>query len=395
VTRRGAKRFAVVAAALVAVLLAARAAAPFVVKHYVNRHLANLGEYRGHVAEVSLFLWRGGYGLRDLDIVKIASKTEVPFAAIPQMDLTLQWNALLHGHVVGEALIHEPALNFVRSESAESSQLGTGTNWPEQIRNLFPFRLNLVEVRNGLVTFQAPGIQENEVLTMRDTQLVLRNLTNVEGKNEQAFAEIDMNGRVMGNAPVKLTGKIDPNAEAPTFDIDLSLEGAKLVDVNPWLRRFLKVDAAAGAFSMYSELASAKGHFEGYVKPILENPKITESKEETHGPFQKVWAGLVALAAKIFENRAEKDVATKIPLRGDIEDPKAGILAAIVNLARNAFVAAFSHSLENSITLRDAAEDVRCLNGPEDRNASGKGEPAKKHKKKDPCQSAISPTGTH
>jgi hypothetical protein len=215
---------------------------------------------------------------------------------------------------------------------------------------------------------------------------VLRNLTNVEGKNEQAFAEIDMSGRVMGNAPVKLTGKIDPNAQAPTFDIDLSIEGAKLVDVNPWLRRFLKVDAEAGAFSMYSELASAKGHFEGYVKPILENPKITSSKDETHGPFQKAWAGLVALAAKIFENRAEKDVATKIPLRGDIEDPKAGILVAIVNLARNAFVAAFSHSLEDSITLRDAAEDVRCLNGPEDPNSSGKSEPVKKHKKKDPCR---------
>jgi hypothetical protein len=185
----------------------------------------------------------------------------------------------------------------------------------------------------------------------------------VQRKNEDAFAEIDVEGRVMGNAPVKLTGKIDPNAETPTFDIDLSLENAKLVDVNPWLRRFLKVDAAEGAFSMYSELAAGKGHFEGYVKPILENPKITSVKEEAQGPFQKLWAGLVSLAAKIFENRQEKQVATKIPVRGDIEDPKAGILPALVNLARNAFVAAFSHSFENSISLTekgDSTINIEC-----------------------------------
>src|SRR5262249_50061383 len=135
-------------------------------------------------------------------------------------------------------------------------------------------------------------------------------------------------------------------------------------DVNPWLRRFLKVDAAAGSFSMYAELAAAKGHFEGYVKPFLEHPKITSAKEDSPAPFQKLWAGLVALAAKIFENRQEKQVATKIPVRGEIEDPKAGILPAIVNLARNAFVAAFSHSFENSITLtdRDPTINVECPN---------------------------------
>jgi hypothetical protein len=296
------------------------------------------------------------------------------------MDLTLQWNALLHGRAVGEVLMHDPVLNFVRSESDESSQLGAGTNWPAQIRNLFPFRLNLVEATNGLMTFQAPGIQQNDVLTMRDTHLLLRNLTNVQRKNEDAFAEIDLDGRVMGNAPVKLSGKIDPNAETPTFDIDLSLEGAKLVDVNPWLRRFIKVDAAAGSFSMYSELAASKGHFEGYVKPFLEHPKITSVKEETSGPFQKAWAALVALAAKIFENREEKQVATKIPVRGDIEDPKAGILPALVNLGRNAFVAAFSHSLEDSITLsdRDSTVKVQC---PEAEKKSK----SKKKQKKNAC----------
>jgi hypothetical protein len=373
-------RWLIIVAAIVVVVLGLWAATPYLVKRYVNDQLANMGDYRGHVEHVSVSLFKGGYALRDVAIVKIASKKEVPFAKIPQMDLELQWNALIHGRVVGEVWMHDPVLNFVQSESGESSQLGGGTNWPAEIRNLFPFRLNFVEATNGLLTFQAPGIQASDVLTMRDTHVLLRNLTNVQRKNEDAFAEIDVDGRVMGNAPVKLSGKIDPNADTPTFDVDLSLEAAKLVDMNPWLRRFLKVDATEGQFSLYSELAAAKGHFEGYVKPFLEHPKLTSAKEETQGPFQKLWAGLVSLAAKIFENRQEKDVATKIPVRGDIDNPKAGILPAIVNLARNAFVAAFSHSIEGSISLtdRDSTVNVQCPE-PEKKSKS------KKRQKKDAC----------
>jgi hypothetical protein len=358
------RQILLIAGIVIGVLVAARVAAPVVVERYVNRHLASLGEYRGHVAGVDLFLWRGGYALRDLEIVKPAAKGETrdtPFVSMPQMDLTLEWPALLRGEVVGETVMFSPVLNLVQAESDEDTQLGAGVNWPQAIRDLFPFQLNLVQVQNGLVTFRAPGIQAEESLTMRDFQLLLRNLTNVNESEEAAFADILLTGRIMGNAPVKIEGRIDPNERLPTFDIDLGLENARLVDVNPWLRQFLKVDAQDGVFSMYSELAAAEGRFEGYVKPILENPKIFDRKEQASGPFQKAWEAIVGVAAKIFENRQEKQVATQIPIRGEFEDPRAGLLAAFVNLVRNAFVGAFTHSLEGSISLRDVGEGAACV----------------------------------
>ena len=336
-----------------------------------------MGEYRGHIAEVDLFLWRGGYALRNLEIVKVAAAQDTldtPFVAMPQMDLTMEWRALFRGEVVGEALMISPVLNLVQSESEEGTQLGGGVSWPQEIRDLFPFQLNVVTVRDGLVTFRAPGISTEESLTMRDFQLVLRNLTNVSGIDRAAFADINLDGRIMGNAPFKLEGQIDPNEEVATFDVDVSLENAKLVDVNPWLKEFLKVDAQKGAFSMYAELATANGRFEGYVKPILEDPEIFSANEETSGPFQKAWEAIVGLAAKILENRQEEQVATRIPFSGELENPRAGILAAVVNLVRNAFVAAFAHSLEGTISLRDVGEHVECLGGdPKSDQKSGEG----------------------
>jgi len=356
--RKGLRLAAIVIGVLVVIGIAARLAAPTLAERYVNRSLAEMGEYRGTVSGVDLHVLAGGYVLRDLTIVKVDGKSETPFAAMPTMDLTLQWNALFRGQAVGEAVMHDPVLNFVQGQSNDQQQLGTGVNWPQEIRDLFPFRLNVVEAHDGLVTFRAPGISTNDSLTIRDFQMRLRNLTNVQDVEEPAFAEIDVRGGIMGNAPLALTGRIDPNEMAPTFDIDMSIEGARLVDVNPWLREFLKVDAEDGVFSMYSELAAYEGKFEGYVRPILENPKFTDANEDEKGPLRKVWEGLVNVAAKVLENKEEQQVATQIPLRGQFEDPKVDVLTTIVNLLRNAFVAAFSHSLEGSINLRDVASDV-------------------------------------
>src|SRR5690606_2719073 len=137
----------------------------------------------------------------------------------------------------------------------------------------------------------------------------------------------------------------------------------------PWLQEFLNADAHAGAFSLYSELAAADGRFEGYVKPILENPEFFDADEEKGKPFKKAWEALVSFGAKLFENRAEDQVATQVPLSGEFENPDAGIVPAIVNLLRNAFLGAFTHSLEGSISLRNVAESAACLGGTEQRNS--------------------------
>lgn len=384
--RKGPRRALLILGIVAVIAVAARLAAPLVVERYVNRQLAGMGEYRGTVGEIELSLIRGGYVLNDLTIVKRDAAPETPpFATIPRMELALQWRALFRGGAVGEVVMHTPQLSLVQSEADQEKQLGTGVNWPQEIRDLFPFRLNLVEARDGLVTFRAPGISTNDSLTMRELNMQLRNLTNVQDVEEPAFAQIDVQGKIMGNAPIALTGRIDPNEMTPTFDVDFSIEGARLVDVNPWLREFLKVDAEMGVFSMYSELAAAEGRFEGYVRPILENPKFLDADDDEGGPFRKAWEGLVNVAAKILENRQEQQVATQVPLRGEIEDPDADILTAMVNLARNAFVAAFSHSLEGSINLRDVATDVRCLSGEPPASDQQDQEQSRRERRRDQC----------
>jgi hypothetical protein len=122
------------------------------------------------------------------------------------------------------------------------------------------------------------------------------------------------------------------------------------------MEEFLNVDAEQGTFSLYAEFAAAEGRFKGYAKPIIENADFYRRGEEAPGPFRRAWEGLVDVARKIFEN--DEQLATQIPLSGEIENPDAGTLAAIVNVLRNAFVAAFTHSIDGTINLRDVDPDA-------------------------------------
>jgi hypothetical protein len=355
---RNARNLVVALATVAVITIAVRLALPWIVESYVNDELRAIGEYSGSVADVDLSLLRGAYVLNGVTIVKSGADSETPFFEAPHMDISVQWGALLNGELVGELLMRSPVLNMIEGATEEETQLGTGTNWPAQVRELFPFTFNRVQVIDGLVTFRAPGIEAEESLTLRDMQMVLRNLTNVREENQQPFAEIELNGRVLGDAPLGLAGRIDPNEKTPTFDVNLTIEQVQLANANPWLEEFLKVDAERGVFSMYTELAASDGYFQGYVKPIMENPEILELDEPASGPFQKAWEGVVDLALEVFENPKEDQVATQIPYSGRLENPEAGVLNAIVNLLRNAFVGAFTHSLEGTVSLRDVDTGV-------------------------------------
>lgn len=342
-------------AAAAVVLLAVRIALPYIVKGQINARLGEMGDYSGHVSDVDLALLRGAYALHGTTIVKRNIGREEPFLTLETLDLSIQWRALWDGSLVGEAVLHRPKLNLVQGKGDSDSQLGRGINWPDEVRQLFPFNFNRVEVFRGAVTFRAPGIDVDQALDLRELHAELRNLTNVEERDRQAFAEFEAQGKILGHAPLQLHGRLDPNEELPALDFNLELENADLVEVNPWLRAFLNVDAEQGTFSLYSELATAEGRFEGYVKPILEDATIFRLDEPASNPLQKVWEALVELAANIFENPPEDQVATRIPLSGELDDPDADLLATFVNLARNAFVAAFSHAIEDRVSLKDVA----------------------------------------
>lgn len=345
------------------VLIIARAALPIWMERFINEQLTALEGYDGQVEDVDFALWRGGFGVDNLRIVRTTADIETPFFDCDRLDATIEWRSLVRGRVAAKGKAVRPVLNLVQAKTKEQSQMGTETKWPTQLANLYPFEINTFEVVDGRITFRAPGIQTEDALTADHMNAIVSNLRNVNDANTEAFARFESRAKVLGESDVSINGSLDPLAQEPTFDVNMTLERVQLADLNPWLREFLKADAQAGTFQLYLELAAAEGAFKGYAKPLMQDVDMYGTQEQNDPLLRKVWEGIVEFAANVVENEEEDQVAARIPFTGTITNPETSIWQTIASVLRNAFVSAFARSLEGSISIRDVREN---LSGIED-----------------------------
>ena len=343
---------------VVALLVAARAALPYVVEDWVNRKLMALESYDGYVEDVDLALWRGAYRVDGIRIVKTGSEQPEPFFDGDRIDFSIEWRSLLRGRLVSECEMWGPRINLVRSEAEDQSQLGTEVNWADQLEALSPFRFNTIVVHDGTATFRAPGIDSKDALVASSMDGEITNMTNVVDSGKETFAGFKATAVVLETGSAAVAGSANPLAPTPTFDVNLTVKGVKLPKVNPWLREYIKADAEAGDFELYTELAAADGRFRGYAKPVMREVDIYRSGEPEENPFKRLWEGIVDFAAEVLEDQDSGQVAARIPFSGKIENPEAGILETVVSVLRNAFVSAFARSLEGSVSLRDVKKDL-------------------------------------
>jgi hypothetical protein len=357
------------AGVLVALLVGARVALPYVVEDQANKRLMAMPEYDGRVEDVDLALWRGAYRLNGIRIVKTGSKQPVPFFDGDRIDLAIEWRNLLRGKVVAECALWNPNVNLVQAETREESQLGTEVNWVDALEAMFPFEFNTVLVHNGTATFRAPGIATKDALKASKIEGEIRNITNVIRTGRDTFAGFQGTAVVLGSGSAAFAGSANPLARTPTFDVNLTVKDVELPRINPWLREYIKADAEAGDFELYTEIAAADGKFRGYAKPIMRKVDIYRSEEATDSAFQRVWEGLVDFAAEIFEDQDTGQVAARIPIEGTIENPEAGVFETVVSVVRNAFVSAFTRSLEGSVSIRSVRKNIQKIGDEEDEEA--------------------------
>lgn len=342
---------------VVVVLGGVRLALPWMVKDYVNRTFQEMEDYSGRVEDIDIAFLRGAYRIKGLNIEKQTAEKLEPFFSAPMIDLAVQWRRLIRGTVVAEIIFREPRINLVESKEKDRSQTGAEVDWRRKFESLFPFNLDRVLIQDGEIRFRTSDIKSQDAITVRHVAGDIRNLTNAAQSREDAFTTFDFEGEVF-DAPLQVAGRLNPVAAMPTFDVNARLEQVPVPELNPWLRKYVNVDAQAGVFALYVELAAANGYFYGYAKPFSEGIEIFDMSDDSKGLLQKAWEAIVDVTAKVLENSEEEDVGTRIPIRGTIDNPEAGVWQAIINALRHAFLGSFSQSLEHSVSLDNGKIEV-------------------------------------
>ena len=338
------------------ILIGLRIALPFILENVINDKLDNLEDYTGRVEDVDLRLFRGAYTIDTVTVQKRTDTVPVPFFAADRIELSLQWDALFDGAIVGSITAFYPRLNFTVSSSGgeEITQTGENVDWYEEVKGLLPLRINRIEIIQGQITYKDYTTQPMVDVSVDSLDMIVKNLTNVIDAQKKLPASLKGTGIVAKSGSFDVEAQMDILQEVPDLDLNLKIENVALPSLNDYLKAFTNTDARDGKFSLYTEIILNDGNIEGYVKPVLENIDLIKWNKEEEPFIDKVWESIVGGVAELFENQPKDRLATEVPLSGNIEDLDAGIGVTLWNVVKNAFIEALNKELNNSLDYENS-----------------------------------------
>ena len=356
------KAHAIVLTGIVAALIIFRLMLPYIVKTYLNKELADMGSYRGHVEDVDIWLIRGAYVINDFKIEKTGGKVPVPFLIAPKIDLSIEWKALLKGSVKAKVIFKEPVLTFVAGPTKETSQTGAGTNWTKPLHKLLPIDINKLEIHNGKIKYNDFHSTPKVDMYINHLELIATNLSNVENKEQPLPSDLTISGISIGDGNLSINGKINALKEVPDAYINIEFTNINLAGINDFATAYGKFNFENGKMDVFSEMTlKNNGQVDGYVKPILTKVEISNWKEDGN-LMQKLWQASIGVTFEVFKNYPKDQFATKIPIEGNIDQKiDTELFPTLFGVLRNAFVEAYKKSIDNSVSFsgKDESDDKK------------------------------------
>ncbi len=316
------------------------------VRDYVNRKLSEIDGYRGHVDAVTLHLWRGAYSIHNVKIEKTSGHVPVPFFSAPLVDLSVEWHALINGAFVGEIDFYNARMNFVHGGSNATSQVGVDKPWTEKIRQLFPLKINRFAVHGGEVHYRDFNKKPNVDVVVDKVQMVATNLTNSKKLSKTLHANVEIEGRPLREGELRSKIDLDPYAPTPTFSTQLEVSAIPLVKLNDFATAYGGITFEGGTLRLATELDAKRGKFTGYVEPVFDHMSIFDPVHDSDNPIDFIWQGIVGGLTRIIRNHPQDRFGTRVPLSGSFDDPAPEVLTTVFNVFRNAFIKAFTGTLQ-------------------------------------------------
>ena len=337
---------------VIILLVAARLVLPLAVKAYVNHKLNQAQDYAGKIGGVSMRLWRGGYRIHQVEILKKTGGVQSPLFSASEVDLSIEWRELLHGAVVGEVILWQPQVNFVMGPTPQQTQNGKDERWGKMLQSLFPFNLNRVEISQGEIHFQNQFSEPPVDIYLKQISATATNLTNARELKQKLPSGLVARGSTVGGGQLSLQLQMNPLEATPTYEINCGLTNVNLVALNDFLRAYGKFDVARGDFALYTSVAASQGAYEGYFKVFFNDLDIFEwEKERKKNVLEVFWQAIVGGVAVVLKNQSKDQLATKVPISGSYSNSSVGVWTATATLLQNAFIHALVPKLDQHVTV--------------------------------------------
>jgi len=340
--RLGSKRMrlTVETLALVLALVVAVAwfGAPYLVRDYINRGLADLPDYNGRVERVRLHPWNASLDVYEVHLDKRAGEIPVHFFYAPSWHIALQWSQIFHGVTRASVTVLDPQINLVTGPNADESQLSISMVWMDAVKAMIPWRVNQVRLHRGEVHFLDFQADPRVDLAVNQLEITAENMSNSEGLKVPLPATIKISARPLGTGIFAMDMGINFDEQYATFTQTVRMEHVPAIGANSALQKYLKVRVSGGEIGVYSELASDKGVYHGYVKPFFYRLEFAPKPSDEGNPGA-IWSGILNTAKGLFEND-QHAIATQSQVSGRVDRPRVDAVSVITGALWNAYIEA-------------------------------------------------------
>jgi hypothetical protein len=242
------------------VLVGAAAVASHLVDEPLRRIIVRqmnerLKGYRAGIRAVSFHPVGLSLTVYDLEFVQEAHPDPPVFLA-RRLDASVHWRALLHGRLVANFALDQPALYVnlqqLRAEAKDPTPV-KDHGWQEAFQAIYPLKINEVRVTDGLVTYVDDG--RFAPLEASRVNLIARNIRNIRSQDRTYPSDVHLDAVVFDSGRVALDGEADFLAvPVPGVAGDVTLTGIPLDYFKPVLNH--------GSVAIEGGTLSAAGAFE-------------------------------------------------------------------------------------------------------------------------------------
>ena len=145
-------------------------------------------------------------------------------------------------------------------------------------------------------------------------------------------ADVLLEGRVYGNVPMKISGKINPLISPPYVDLQLNLASADLTPFAPYAEKYLGYKLNKGLLSMNLSYLVKEKRLQGENNAVLTQLTLGESV-----PSPSATSLPIKLAIALLKDR-QGNIDIDLPVKGNLDDPEFSIGGIVLQMLGNLIV---------------------------------------------------------
>lgn len=343
---------------VLSILVLFRLLLPYIVLYFANKALQKISTYTGSIEEVKISLINGIIIFKNFSFDKKerSAGNKKPFFESSFIKIDFKWKSIIRRSLVGLITINNPVLNFVKEPSEIKDKEKKSRSLKQMLEAMDPFAVN-IKIENGTINYVNSTGKSNVNVTVSSIACSFFNLSNRYHTNNALPAHMQLIGNVYeGTLDFKM--KLNPLAERLTFEMSTELKDINLVCLNRYLKSRANIDVNEGKFSMYTEVTSKNGEFNGYIKPVFTNLDLVGADDRNDSLLTRLWEGFVAVTIQILKNKKSDQLATKIKISGKLDNPHINIVSGVLTILKNGFIQAVKPSLDDVINVDSIRESV-------------------------------------